>query len=54
MYLVCTLHPTHCFHPSYASWGYLWDLRRDPKPFINMSVNELKSNLKKIQHRYKV
>jgi exodeoxyribonuclease-1 len=48
MYLVCTLHPNHCFHPFYASWGYLWDLRRDPEPFLNMSVNELKANLKKI------
>ena len=48
MYLVSTLHPEHCFHPSYASWGYLWDLRRDPEPFLNMSVNELKGNLKKI------
>ena len=48
MYLVSTLHPEHCFHPSYASWGYLWDLRRDPEPFLNMSVNDLKANLKKI------
>jgi len=48
MYLVSTLHPKHCFHPSYASWGYLWDLRRDPEPFLNMSVDELKANLKKI------
>ncbi len=48
MYLVSTLHPEHCFHPNYASWGYLWDLRRDPEPFLNMSVNELKANLKKI------
>ena len=48
MYLVCTLHPAHCFHPSYASWGYLWDLRRDPEPFLDMPVNELKANLKKI------
>ena len=48
MYLVCTLHPEHCFHPTYASWGYVWDLRRDPEPFLNLSVNELKANLKKI------
>ena len=48
MYLVSTLHPEHCFHPSYASWGYLWDLRRDPEPFLNMSINDLKVNLKKI------
>jgi exodeoxyribonuclease-1 len=48
MYLVCTHHPEHCFHPAYASWGYVWDLRRDPEPFLNLSVNELKANLKKI------
>ncbi len=48
MYLVCTLNPNHCFHPCYASWGYLWDLRRDPEPLLKMSVNELKANLKKI------
>ncbi len=48
MYLVCTLHPEHCFHPTYVSWGYVWDLRRDPEPFLNLSVNELKANLKKI------
>ena len=48
MYLVSTLHPSHCFHPSYASWGYVWDLRRDPEHFLKMSINELKVNLKKI------
>ncbi len=48
MYLVCTLHPKHTFHPSYASWGYLWDLRRDPEPLLNMSVNQLRDTLKKI------
>jgi exodeoxyribonuclease I len=48
MYLVTTLHPNHCFHPSYASWGYVFDLRRDPEPLLNMPVNELKANLKKI------
>ena len=47
MYLACTLHPNHCFHPSYASWGYLWDLRRDPEPFLNLSVNQLRDTLKK-------
>ena len=47
MYLVGTLHPNQCFHPSYASWGYLWDLRRDPEPFLNLSVNQLKDTLKK-------
>ena len=47
MYLACTLHPKHCFHPSYASWGYLWDLRRDPESFLNLSVNQLRDILKK-------
>ncbi len=47
MYLACTLHPKHSFHPSYASWGYLWDLRRDPEPFLNLSVNQLRDILKK-------
>ncbi len=47
MYLTCTLHPNHCFHPSYASWGYVWDLRRDPEPLLNLPVNQLKDILKK-------
>ena len=48
MYLASTLHPKHSFHPSYASWGYLWDLRRDPEPLLNLSVKQLKDTLKKI------
>ena len=47
-YLVCTLNPNHCFHPTYASWGYLFDLRRNPEPMLNLSVNELKAYLKKL------
>ena len=47
MYLVSTLHPDHCFHPEYASWGYVFDLRRDPEPLLNLSVNDLKVYLKK-------
>ena len=42
MYLTGTLHPNHCFHPSYASWGYFWDLRRDPEPLLNLPVNQLR------------
>ena len=48
MYLGCSLHPKHSFHPSYASWGYLWDCRRDPEPLLNLSVNQLRDVLKKI------
>ncbi len=47
MYLTSTLHPSHCFHPSYASWGYVWDLRRDPEPLLNLPVNQLRDILKK-------
>ena len=47
MYLTGTLHPNHCFHPSYTSWGYVWDLRRDPEPLLNLPVNQLRDVLKK-------
>jgi len=47
MYLTSTLHPNHSFHPSYTTWGYLWDCRRDPEPLLNLSVNQLKDALKK-------
>ena len=47
MYLTSTLHPNQCFHPSYSSWGYVWDLRRDPEPLLNLSVNQLRDILKK-------
>ncbi len=47
MYLTGTLHPNHCFHPSYASWGYVWDLRRDPEPLLDLPVNQLRDVLKK-------
>ncbi len=48
MYLTGTLHPNHCFHPSYASWGYVWDLRRDPEPLLDLPVNQLRDILKKM------
>ncbi len=47
MYLTSTLHPNHCFHPSYASWGYVWDLRRDPEPLLKLTVNQLRDIFKK-------
>ena len=52
MYLVSTLHPDHCFHPSYASWGYLFDLRRDPEPLLNLSINDLKVYLKSLVQKH--
>jgi len=47
MYLTSTLHPDHSFHPIYTTYGYLWDLRRNPEPLLNLSVNQLKDVLKK-------
>ncbi len=48
MYLASSLHPNQCFHPSYASWGYLWDCRRDPEPLLNLPINQLRDVLKKM------
>ena len=48
MYLASTLHPNQCFHPAYASWGYLWDCRRDPEPLLNLPINQLRDVLKKM------
>ena len=48
MYLVSTVHPNQCFHPSYNSWGYLWDCRRDPEPLLNLPINQLRDVLKKM------
>ena len=48
MYLASTLHPNQCFHPVYASWGYLWDCRRDPEPLLNLPINQLRDVLKKM------
>ena len=47
MYLACTLHPNHCFHPL-MSHGDILGLRRDPEPLFNLSVNQLKRYFKKI------
>ncbi len=47
IYLTSTLHPKYCFHPNYENWGYLWDLRRDPEPFLDLSVKQLRDTLKK-------
>ena len=40
------LHPKYCIHPVYQ-WGQAVDLRVDPVPLLNMSINELKVEMKK-------
>ena len=46
LYLCAPLHPKHCIHPIYQ-WGQAIDLRVDIEPLINMSINELKNEMKK-------
>ena len=40
------MHPKYCVHPVYQ-WGQAVDLRVDVEPLLNLSVNEIKSELKK-------
>jgi exodeoxyribonuclease-1 len=44
--LCAPLHPKYCIHPVYQ-WGQAVDLRVDVEPLLNMSINELKVEMKK-------
>ena len=46
LYLCAPLHPKHCIHPIYQ-WGQVVDLRVDVEQLLNLSVNELKKEMKK-------
>ena len=46
LYLCAPLHPNYCIHPVYQ-WGQAIDLRVDVEPLIDMSINELKAEMKK-------
>ena len=46
LYLCAPLHPKHCIHPIY-NWGQAVDLRVDIEPLLNMSINELRVEMKK-------
>ena len=46
LYLCAPLHPKHCIHPIYK-WGQAVDLRVDVEPILQMSINELKIEMKK-------
>ena len=45
-HLCAPLHPKYCIHPVYK-WGQAIDLKSDPVPLFNMSINELKVEMKK-------
>ena len=46
LYLCAPLHPKHCIHPIY-NWGQAVDLRVDVEPLLNMTINELRVEMKK-------
>ena len=52
IYLCGTLNPKYCMHPNYANWGYLFDLRKNIDPLLNMSISELKIELKKSSPKF--
>ena len=47
LHLVAPLHQKYCMHPIYAGWYYAFDLRTDVEPLLNLSINELKVEMKK-------
>ncbi len=46
LYLCAPLHPKYCIHPIYQ-WGQVVDLRVDVEPLLNLSINDLKLEMKK-------
>ena len=46
LYLCAPLHPNACIHPIYK-WGQAVDLRVDVKPLLNLSISDLKNEMKK-------
>ena len=41
------LHQKYCMHPIYQGWYYSVDLRTDIEPLLNMSIHDLKLEMKK-------
>ncbi len=46
-YLVIPLHKSHCLHPIYQ-WALAIDVKSDVEALTNMSINELKAQMKKV------
>jgi len=46
LYLSAPLHPNSCIHPRYK-WGQAVDLRVDIKPLLELSISDLKNEMKK-------
>jgi len=47
LHLVAPLHQKFCMHPIYAGWYYAFDFRIDIETLLNLSINELKVEMKK-------
>ena len=47
LHLVVPLHPKHCMHPIYQGWYYSVDLRTPVEPLMNLSISDLKLEMKK-------
>jgi len=47
LHLVVPLHSKHCMHPIYQGWYYSVDLRTPVEPLLNLSINDLKLEMKK-------
>ncbi len=47
LHLVVPLHSKYCMHPIYQGWYYSFDLRTPVEPLLNLSINDLKLEMKK-------
>ena len=46
LYLCCPIHPDFSTHPIY-NWSIVFDLRNEIEPLLNLSISELKKEMKK-------
>ena len=47
LFLLSPLHPKACMHPLYSKWAYAVDLKFDIEPLLDLSVSELKREMKR-------
>ena len=52
LFLCGTINPKYCMHPSYDKWGYVFDLRKNIDPLLDMNLDELKSDMKSSKPKY--
>ena len=42
----------YCKHPSYDKWGYVFDLRKNIDPLLDMNLDEFRSDMKSSKPKY--